>query len=120
MLPVTRTTLQCGACGFQACIEAVRAGHTAVGIHIKSECEAVRRWAETIETVDWRKPLGAKAQTGDFWQSAFIQLKHRSCPVPMAVLKTVEVEIGAALPVDVHLRFHAPEDQTTAGGNTDE
>jgi hypothetical protein len=111
---VTCATVNCGDCGFQARIEAQRTGRTTVRIRIFSDCEALQRWAPSIATVDWRDPLGAKAASGDFWQSALRQLNHRSCPVPMAVLKTIEVEIGAARPVDVHLRFCASANQTTA------
>lgn len=116
---MTRATVACGACGFQARIEVVRAGRATVRIRIFSDCDALQRWAGSIETIDWRQPLGAMAETGDAWQSALRQLKHRSCPVPMAVLKTIEVEIGAALPVDVHLRFDGPETPTAAEGNAD-
>jgi hypothetical protein len=117
---VTRATVDCGACGFQAAIEIERAGRATVHIRISSHCEALQRWAASIATIDWRKPLGAGAGTGDFWQSAFRQLTHPSCPVPMAVLKAIEVEIGATLPVDVHLRFHAPEEPMTAEGKQDD
>jgi hypothetical protein len=116
---MTRATVTCGACGFLARIEVVRTGRTTVRIRIFSDCDALQRWADAIATVDWRQPLGAMAETGDFWQSALRRLNHRSCPVPMAVLKTIEVEMGAALPVDVHLRFHTPEAQTAAEGNAD-
>jgi hypothetical protein len=117
---VTCATVQCGACGFQARIEVVREGRTKVRTRITSGCEAVLQWAETIETVDWRKPLGEVPEAEGFWRSAFQQLRHRSCPVPMAVLKSIEVEIGAALPVDVHLQFLPPASQTALKGNADD
>ena len=33
---------------------------------------------------------------------------HVACPVPSAILKAIEVQLGAALPRDVAIRFEAP------------
>jgi hypothetical protein len=109
---MTRVQVECGACGLKAEISAVRDGRSAVRIQLTSGCEAVVAWGATIERIEWREPLGKMPAAGAFWQSAFEHLKHRTCPVPVAVLKAIEVEIGAALPVDVHIQFLPPESQT--------
>ena len=102
---MTRVAVACGACGFQADIEVVRDGGRAVSLRLASRCEAVARWGATLGRIHWRDPLGRAAEALEFWRSALDMLKHRSCPVPLAVLKAIEVEIGAALPADVTIRF---------------
>lgn len=102
---MTRVAVECGACGFQAEIEVVRDGKRTVSLRLESGCPAVVRWGAAMERIEWRDPLGGTSTALNFWQSALEALDHRTCPVPLAVLKAVEVEIGAALPVDAAIRF---------------
>lgn len=111
---MTRVAVACGACGFTALISAVRDGHNAVRIRLTGDCQAVVAWGATLDRIDWRQPLGRMPAAGAFWQSAWQHLKHRTCPVPVAVLKAIEAEIGAALPVDVHIRFLPSREVDTA------
>ena len=106
---MTRVAVACGACGFQADIEVVRDGARTVSLRLASRCEAVTRWGATVARIDWHGPLGRTPEALEFRRSALDMLKHRSCPVPLAVLKAIEVEIGAALPVDVTIRFGHPD-----------
>ena len=102
---MTRVAVACGACGFQADIEVVRDGKRAVSLRLVSDCAAVTRWAAAAGRIDWRVALGRTAEALKFWQSALDTLEHRGCPVPVAVVKAIEVEIGAALPVDAAIHF---------------
>ena len=102
---MTRVAVECGACGFQAEIEVVRDGKRTVSLRLESGCPAVGRWGAAMERIEWREPLGGVSTALNFWKSALEALDHRTCPVPVAVLKAIEVEIGAALPVDTAIRF---------------
>ena len=102
---MTRVAVQCGACGFQAEIEVVRDGDRTVCLRLASDCAAVTRWGATVGRIHWHVPLGRAPGALGFWRSALDILKHRTCPVPLAVLKAVEVEIGAALPADTTIHF---------------
>ena len=102
---MTRVAVECGACGFQAEIEVLRDGDRTVCLRLTSGCEAVSRWGASVGRIHWRVPLGRAPGALGYWRSALDILNHRSCPVPLAVLKAIEVEIGAALPVDAAIRF---------------
>ncbi|MBI4771144.1 MAG: hypothetical protein HY784_12220, partial [Chloroflexi bacterium] len=39
------------------------------------------------------------------YQSAARHIRHTACPIPAAILKAIEVEVGIALPRDVHIQF---------------
>jgi hypothetical protein len=39
------------------------------------------------------------------YQSAARHIRHTACPIPAAILKAIEVEVGIALPQDVTITF---------------
>lgn len=102
---MTRVQVVCGACGFTAEIRVAAKGAAEVAVQVSSDCEAAVRWGETVRRLEWRGPLGRMPAAGEYWHSAWKILKHRTCPLPLALLKAVEVEIGAAVAADVAIRF---------------
>jgi hypothetical protein len=51
------------------------------------------------------------------YQSAAQHIRHTACPIPTAILKAIEVEVGIALPKDVTITFSSPAPN---GSPTDE
>lgn len=98
------------SCGFKTRIVAQRKDRELVTLNISSECEEVSSWGDKNTQVDWRECLGGNALESQFVRSAFRMLKHRSCCVPMAVLRAIEVEVGAGLPASVRIRFLSAEE----------
>ncbi|UCH06368.1 MAG: hypothetical protein JSV55_09590 [Deltaproteobacteria bacterium] len=95
-----------GICGFRSVIEARKQGRDSVSIIIESECEQICELNNIlgsmalidILTAAGRNPVFARAQEARC---------HASCPVPVAILKCAEVELGMALPRDVSITFEA-------------
>jgi hypothetical protein len=113
---MTRVAVECGACGFSADLEVVRAGNRQVRLKVASGCEAVNRWGAAVARIRWPAVLGRAPEIQEFWGSALDMLTHRTCPVPLAVLKAIEAEIGAARPADVTIRFlPSPEGDAVRG-----
>ncbi len=101
---VTRVATEPGICGFSCIIEARRSSGL-VSIKIMgSECKQIQRLSKSITEISLeelfrpltRNPVYLLAQQAGC---------HPSCPVPVAVLKAVEVAMEMALPRDVLIKF---------------
>jgi hypothetical protein len=94
-----------GVCGFQCVIEAERAEDRKVSLKITgSECEHIQHLSELLEDITLRD-LFAPLSKNPVFIAAERTGCHPSCPVPVAILKAVEVAMGMALPREVRIRF---------------
>lgn len=93
-----------GICGFPATIRVEKVSKDRVKVHIACACDQVKRFGERVADLEWKRAFGPMSTT-EVYRAASETLKHVTCPIPMALLKTLEAEIGAALPRDVTVRF---------------
>ncbi|MDP2917562.1 MAG: hypothetical protein Q8O16_06510 [Dehalococcoidia bacterium] len=101
---MTRIIVDPGICGFKATVEVARQDRLKVKISIATECDMIKALGAELAELDWREALG-KPSESPVYKCAFRHIKHTACPLPSAVLKAVEVEVGAALPRDVVFHF---------------
>lgn len=101
---MTRITVDAGICGFTTLIEVVTLSSQRVRVSVTSDCEMVSKMGEELRDIDWRDAL-KQQENCLLYKSLQQHIKHVACPVPIAVLKAIEVEVGAALPGDVVIRF---------------
>ncbi|OQY02011.1 MAG: hypothetical protein B6I22_14010 [Desulfobacteraceae bacterium 4572_123] len=102
---MTIVNVNAGSCGFTARIEVSKTGARTVSVSISSDCEAVEKWGDKLRLVNWRDCLGKNALSSPIFVFAADCLRHVTCPVPIGLLKAIEVEIGASLPADATIRF---------------
>jgi len=102
---VTRVVVDAGSCGFTAVIEVHRVDAKTVRIVIASDCEMISKWAEQLSPLDWPSSLG-HPEDSFVIKSGLHHIGHVACPIPIAVLKAIEVEVGVAAPKDISIRFH--------------
>lgn len=102
-----RVTVDSGICGFQCLIEAWEEEKRQIRITISgSECKQIQRLSEKVKEMNLRDlfaPIGKNL----VFSSAQSVGCHPSCPVPVAILKAVEVAMGMALPKDAVIRFES-------------
>jgi hypothetical protein len=101
---MTRAVVNPGICGMVATIEVAKVGKRRVRVEITSECEKVTKMGESpleLSQFDALKPH----TDSEVYKCASEHHLCTSCPIPMAILKAIEVESGLALPrsVSVHL-----------------
>ncbi len=102
---LVRVTAEPGICGFPCVIEARRTGRYTVSVKIKdSECKHGKRLSGLVEKMTLRE-LFAPVSKNPVFVSAQRAGCHPSCPVPVAILKAVEVAMEMALPKDVMIKF---------------
>ena len=98
-----------GICGFPCVIKASKITNQRVLVQIiGSECEHVKRFSEQLSEIEMRdlfKPISRNP--------AFLCAEragcHPSCPIPLAVVKAVEVAMELALPRNVCMKFVSKE-----------
>lgn len=98
----TQARISAGVCGLETSV-AVRSHGARCEIAIESNCTFVQRLAEELTDVE---PLGEilpQDQLPRIWQLAAKHRLHAACPVPIGILKAIEVEAGLALPADVSI-----------------
>jgi hypothetical protein len=102
---IVRVTAEPGICGFPCVVEARRTGRYTVSVKIKgSECKHGQRLSDLVEKITLRQ-LFAPITRNPVFLSAQRAGCHPSCPVPVAILKAVEVAMDMALPRDAVIKF---------------
>jgi hypothetical protein len=94
-----------GICGFTCRIRARKIDKRMVSIDITdSECKQIQMLAGRLAEMSL-KALFMPMTRNPVYVAAEKSGCHPSCAIPSAVLKTVEVAMGMALPQDVRFRF---------------
>jgi hypothetical protein len=101
---MTKAYLDAGSCGYDVTITVEKIDKNRLDIRIDTGCEMVKMMEPDLKGSDWKKIL-RKIIESPVYISASKRLKHPGCPVPMAIIKAIEVELGAALPKDVKMTF---------------
>jgi hypothetical protein len=101
---VTKVTVDAGICGFVTTVEVDRINKQQVKVVVNSDCENAARLGELLTEID-KWTVFKQHQDCEVYQAAANCHLHITCPVPIAVLKAIEVETGLALPRDVGIRF---------------
>jgi hypothetical protein len=101
---MTKVKVNSGNCGFSVLITAEKVNGKLVNISLESECEMVMKMLEDISSIEMRQ-LFTNHINNPVYRSAAMHLKHTACPVPGAILKAAEVELGLCLAKDVNISF---------------
>jgi len=102
---VTVVEVDAGCCGFTTKIEVLKVDDHLVKADVSRDCEMITAWGKELGSLDWGQCFRNSADSPVF-QCASKHIAHVACPVSVALLKAMEVEVGVALPVDVAIRFH--------------
>ena len=102
---MTNVTVEAGSCGFKVMIKVSKLSARRVKVDIIGDCEMVGSFGENLADLDWHSVL-AYSENPLLCKHASRYIKHASCPVPIAVLKAIEVEVGVAVARDVIIHFN--------------
>ena len=100
---MARAEINAGICGFKTVVETEYDGMECK-VKITSECEAVRKLAAGIETVDPFQEMSFRGNPKTY-EKGLQCLHHAACPVPAGIIKAIEVAAGLALPADVSIKI---------------
>ena len=116
----TRIEVYAGVCGHSAVIDVTKVDDTHVQVVITSACDEITAMNPDLARVQWKgkgHEVFKRMTESAVYQSAARHIRHTACPIPTAILKAIEVEVGIALPKDVTITFSSPAPN---GSPTDE
>lgn len=93
-----------GNCGYTTTIEAKMNGDDCQ-ISIQTACPYIQKLAADLSSVDPYQEIAFRRGMPTILQAGAKYCKHSACPVPVAVIKAVEVEANLALPSDVTIKL---------------
>lgn len=102
---MTVVEVDAGSCGFITKIEVVKVDARLVKAAVSSDCEMITEWGEELGSLDWGQCLKNFVDSPVF-QCASKHISHVACPIPVALIKAIEVEADLTLPANVTIRFH--------------
>ncbi len=103
---MARAEINSGICGFTTHVEARPDGDDprCVYLTIASECKAVQKLAAQLTRVDPYQEFSFRGDPQTL-KLAPQCLSHSACPVPVGIIKAVEVAARLALPADVTIKL---------------
>ena len=106
---MSRVDITSGICGFTASVQTRMEGRQCV-VLVESECDAIQRLGEEINAVDPYQEISFRGEGPLALKLGAKHCYHPACPVPVGIIKAVEVEAGLALPADAHISVKGRED----------
>lgn len=98
-----------GVCGFNTTVEANNDGLGQIQLTIESDCKAINRLAAELTQVDPYREFTYRGQGPLTFEKAAEYCSHAACPVPVGIIKAIEIEAGLALPADVSIKLSKSE-----------
>ena len=93
-----------GNCGFSTQVKAEMNGRKC-DLKITSECAAIQRMADELVEVDPYQEISFRRAMPKTHEMGIKHCTHAACPVPVGILKAVEISAGLALPTDVTIQL---------------
>jgi hypothetical protein len=93
-----------GVCGFNTTVEAQKNGN---GVHVEvaSECAAIQKLAQELSEVDPFQEISTRRGMPKSLEMGHKYCTHAACPVPVGIIKAVEIAAGLALPKDAEIKL---------------
>ncbi len=101
---MARATIQ-PTCGLLTQVTATQADPQRITLHIESECPGIRRIADELSAVDPYDEIAARGANSRLLALGLQHCVHASCPVPVGILKAVEVTAGLDLPKPITIEI---------------
>jgi hypothetical protein len=101
---LSKAEIHSGVCGFTTVVEAKTDGEK-VNLTITSDCQAIQRLGKELTQVNPFQEISARRAVPQTLQMGMKFCTHTACPVPVGIIKAVEVEAGLALPADVSIKI---------------
>jgi hypothetical protein len=93
-----------GPCGFKSTVTAVMNGKKC-SISVKSECKAILKLGEELAELSPYEAIANKPEISIVLRKGIEICYHAACPVPVGIIKAVEVAARLAVPSDVSIKL---------------
>lgn len=100
---MAKAIIDAGICGYETIVEAEKQDSYQVTLHIQSECQHIQKLAADLQEVNALHEISPKKGDHQILEKGNLYCTHSACPVPVGVIKAVEVAAGLALPKDAKI-----------------
>jgi hypothetical protein len=100
--------IESGICGFTTRVAARQDGRK-VSLHVESDCDAIQRLAAELTEVEPFQEITFRGEGPRTLKAGAKYCHHPACPVPVGIIKAIEVEAGLALPKDAVIKVSKSE-----------
>jgi hypothetical protein len=102
---VAKAEIFAGNCGYKTVVTASMDGGTTCNLSIESDCKAIQKLAAELTQVEPFKEISTRRSMPRTLDAGIKYCTHAACPVPVGIIKAVEVAARLALPMDATIRF---------------
>jgi hypothetical protein len=100
---MSKAEISSGVCGHVSTVEASMNGKVCK-VSIVSDCKAIQQLAEELKEVNPMMEISCRKATPQTLQLGMKHCYHAACPVPVGIIKAIEVEARLALPKDAVIK----------------
>jgi hypothetical protein len=100
---MAKAEINAGVCGHVSTVETSKVGKVCK-VAITSDCKAIQELAQELTEVNPMMEISCKRSTPQTLQLGLKHCYHAACPVPVGIIKAIEVEAGLALPKDAVIK----------------
>jgi hypothetical protein len=93
-----------GNCGFNTTVTATMDGKVCK-LQITSDCNAIQKMGEELIEVNPYQEISFKRAMPKIHEAGHKFCTHAACPVPVGIIKAMEIEAKLALPTDVVIKL---------------
>lgn len=106
---MAKAEINSGICGFSAIVTVNQDG-SKCPVSIESDCDAIQRLGEELTEVDPYQEITFRGEGPRSLQLGAKHCYHTACPVPVGIIKAVEVAAGLALPAGASIHPSRDDD----------
>ncbi len=100
---MAKAEIHSGICGHVTTVETKMDGKVCK-VSIISDCQAIQNLAQELKEVNPLMEISCKRAMPQTLQMGLKHCFHAACPVPVGIIKAIEVEAKLALPKDVLIK----------------
>ena len=100
---MSKAEINSGVCGHVSTVEASMDGKVCK-VSITSDCKAIQELAQELTEVNPMMEISCKRSTPQTLQLGMKHCYHAACPVPVGIIKAIEVAAKLALPKDAVIK----------------
>lgn len=101
---MSKAEIHSGICGFTTVVEATMNAKVC-NLVISSDCEAIQKLAQDLKQVNPFQEISFRQSIPQTIQLSMQHCPHAACPVPVGIIKAIEVEAKLAVPADVSIKL---------------
>ena len=101
---MSKAEIHSGICGHTTTVVATMEGKVCK-LAIASDCQAIQNLAEELKEVNPLMEISCRRSTPQTLQMGLKHCFHAACPVPVGIIKAIEVASKLALPKDVLIKI---------------